>query len=482
MRGDKLSTNYIFNLLNRIIVLIIPLITTPYLTRVLGAEELGLFNYANTIASYYVMVAMMGMTILGNKKIALARTDNTISKEFSSLISVQTFNTIVCVIVYLIYLTFFCKSNKTIAFIQIFYLLSAMFDVTWFWQGLEKFKYIAIRNVFINIITTALIFLFVRKPEDIVIYTVIKSVSILISQLVLVFSCIKQVYWVKPNIDDIKIVYKQLLVLFMPVVSESIFHNMDRVMLGVMVSYSAVAIYYTSRMITDIPQCLVTSINTIMYPRVTALVGEKKDEDASLLTYCSFVLINAVCVAMAFGVAAIAKDFVAFYLGSDYQYCAVSIPWLTPYIVLAAWNGTIRYQFLLPKSMEKVYSKAIVIGIICNLLMNAVLIGKIGVIGAILATVISEFVTAIIQTVPVYKEMRIHSHLINSIIFCGSGAIMYWVISVISKHLSINLIAKVVIEIVVGVVVYIPISLIGIVIFDKNIQSIIRDKRRKILR
>lgn len=479
MRSDKLSTNYIFNLLNRIVILVIPLITTPYLTRVLGSEELGLFNYANTIALYYVMVAMMGMTILGNKRISLARTENAIDKEFSSLISIQVFNTIVCVIAYLVYIAVFCKANKIIAFIQLFYLLSAMFDVTWFWQGLEKFKYIAIRNVFVNTITTALIFLFVRKSEDIVIYTVIKCVSILISQLVLVFSCIKEVHWVKPNRNDIKITYKQLLVFFIPVAAESIFHNMDRVMLGAMVGYSAVAIYYTSRMITDIPQCLVTSINTIMYPRVTALVGKKKDEDASSLTYYSFVLINAVCVAMAFGVAAIAKDFVAFYLGADYQYCAISIPWLAPYIVLAAWNGTIRYQCLLPKSMEKVYSKAIVMGIVCNLLLNALLIGKLGVIGAILATIISELVTAIIQTVPVYNEMRIKNHLINIIVFCISGVLMYFVVDVISKYLSINIIAKVMMEIIGGIMVYVPITLIGIMIVDKNIKSIIRNKLRK---
>ena len=99
---SKLTTNYIFNLLNRIIVIIIPLITTPYLTRVLGAKELGIYNYVNTIASYYLMLAMLGMSILGNKLISLSRANNSTSEVFSRLFSIQLLNSMISIFMYVI--------------------------------------------------------------------------------------------------------------------------------------------------------------------------------------------------------------------------------------------------------------------------------------------------------------------------------------------------------------------------------------------
>lgn len=469
--NPSLSSNYIFNLANRIIVLVIPLITTPYLTRVLGANELGIFNYANTIASYYLMISMMGMTILGNKKVSLARGEGKENEIFSRLFFVQIINSLISIILYLGYILFICDSNRAVAVLQLLVLISALFDVSWFYQGLERFKNIALRNIGVNCITTVMIFLLVKSSEDIIIYTVIKCLSVLCSQLVLFISCAKDIVWAGIKADWLKSTYKELLILFIPIASESIFHNMDRIMLGIMVSYSAVAFYYTSRMITDIPQCFITSINTIMYPRITVLVGQNKCSEAKKLTYYSFVLINGICVAMAFGIAAIAKDFVALYLGPEYQYCAICIPWLTPYIVLAAWNGTVRYQYLIPKSMEKIYSKAIVIGITFNLIMNFLLIKVIGVLGAILATVVAELIIALIQTKPVWKEMDIAKQLRNIGIFFVNGTIMYVIIQFVFVKMNINLLLKVVIEISFGAVLYLFLSIFTITLIDSNIRN-----------
>lgn len=468
---NSLSKNYIFNLLNKVISLIIPLITVPYLTRVLGAKELGIYNYTNTIASYYLVVAMMGMTILGTKEISLSRDLKTTDRVLSKLLLIQIFNTIICILGYIVYIIFFCKDNKIIALIQLIYILSAIFDITWFLQGLEKFKLIALRNIFVNIITTVLIFTLVKDNSDIIIYTFIKCSSILISQIILIMSCLKNIHLIKPSIKEILFTYRKLFILFVPGISESIFHNMDRVMLGMFINYSSVAIYYTSRMITDIPQCLITSINTVIYPRITALINMKNDIEVKKLTYFSFEIINALCIAMAFGIAVIARDFVQLYLGEEYQYCATTIKWLAPYIVLAAWNGTIRYQFLLPNSMEKIYSKAVVIGIFFNLVFNVILIRELGVVGAIIATLISEFITAIIQTKEAIKEMEILKHLRNMIFYFFSGVFMYIIIYKVNIVLECNLFFKLIIEILIGILVYSILTLIAIMIVDKSIRK-----------
>ena len=470
---SKLTTNYIFNLLNRIIVIIIPLITTPYLTRVLGAKELGIYNYVNTIASYYLMLAMLGMSILGNKLISLSRANNSTSEVFSRLFSIQLLNSMISIFMYVIYLMFFCKSNRTIALIQLFYIISAIFDVSWFLQGLEKFKSIEIRNVFVNCVTTIFIFCFVKNESDLIIYTYIKCISVLVSQLLLIVSCVNKFKWITPKKKEIINIYKQLFILFVPVAAESIFHNMDRVMIGMFIDYGAVAIYYTSRMITDIPQCLVTSINTIMYPRITSLIGQNNIDKANELTYLSFEIINILCIAMAFGISAIASDFVKLYLGNEYQYCAICLPWLAPYIVMAAWNGTVRYQYLLPNSKEKVYSNAIVFGIVTNLFLNLIFINFLGIIGAILATIISEFITGVVQSKAVLHEMLLTKHLRNMIIYCFVGLFMWFIIKYISSHFVVTLFVKIICEVLIGGISYLIIILIIIPLIDDNIRHFV---------
>lgn len=468
---SKLTSNYIFNLLNRIILLIIPLITTPYLTRVLGTEELGIYNYMNTIASYFVMSAMMGMPILGTKEISLARDSTLKNKVASKLLLIQIINTLVAVVLYIIYIKMIDYSNKHIAILQILFIISAIFDISWFLQGIENFKTITLRNVMVNIITTILILCLVKNKEDLIIYTLIKSGCVFISQIALMSYCIKYIKWVKPKLNDLKNIYKELFVLFIPVIAENVFHNLDRVMLGVYISYSSVAIYYISRMITDMPQCFASSINTIIYPRITYLINRNNEIEHKKLTYYSFEIINLLCVGMAFGISAIAKEFINLYLGKEYQSVAECIPWLAPYIVLAAWNMTIRYQYLLPKSMNKIYSKAIMIGILCNIILNIVLIKRLEIIGVILATVISEFIIAVIQSKKAFKEMELFSHIKNLFFYILSGISMYRVIIVINKILYFDLLIKIVIEVLIGIIFYITLAIILINIIDKKIHK-----------
>ncbi|HII4436640.1 oligosaccharide flippase family protein [Clostridium perfringens] len=475
---SSIKSNYIFNLLNRIITIIIPLILTPYVTRVLGADQLGLYSYANTIASYFVMFSMMGISIYGSRAIVVAKhtSKKYFDEEYSSLRFIQFMNTIFLCLIYIVYLILFCKGNFIISFIQILYIISAMFDITWFMSGLENFKQIAIRNIIINIISAALIFLFVNNENDIVIYSLIKVGSILVSQIYLDITCSDKSKSFKPNKRKIKYHYKQLIILSLPVVAESIFNSMDRVMLGAMVSYSAVGLYYYSRMITDLPQCMVTSINTIMYPRITSMNNQGEYKSANKIFSLTFFMINALCIGLCFGVAAVSQNFVKVFLGPDYSKCAYYIPILAPYIVLAAWNGTIRYQYLLPNMQDKIYIRAIIIGILCNLTLNFVLIRYLSVVGSIIATIIAELVIAFVQTFPIRKEVLARQHIVENIHLSFLGLIMFMTIKVLELIFVSNTIINLIIKITVGGIVYIAILFIYIFLFKRDVLIYIKNR------
>ena len=447
----------------------------PYVTRILSSASTGEFNYSNTIASYFALVAMMGLSMFGSRKVSVdSNSSDELNKSFSSLYFVQLINGLVCLLAYVGFVLIFCKDNPTMAWINCIYVVSCFFDLTWFISGIERFKSLAIRNITINILSTICIFVFVRKPTDLYIYALIKCIAILCSQLFLFITVWRYVKLVKIDKKTILFNYKHLLVLFIPVLAETVFHSMDRTMLGTMVGFSAVGIYYSSRMVTDIPQTVVSSINIVMFPRQSQLESVGEREKAKKLFDTSFEFINLLCIALAFGIASIAKDFVPLYFGEDYQECAQCIPLLAPYIALAAWNGTIRYQILLPRNKEKIYVLAIVIGIVANLILNILLIQQFGVRGAIFATLISEVIILIIQTAYVWKEISFAFHALNFLAYCAFGVAMFFIVNVFSTYNSMNLVLKLIIEIVICAVVYLLLCFVY-VLLNKKLKEIIKN-------
>lgn len=449
----------------------------PYVTRILLSGSTGEFNFANTNASYFVLAAMMGLSMYGSRKISVDSNDREkLNKSFSALYLIQLINGIICLIAYVGYILIFYKTDSTIAWINCIYVVSVLFDLTWFISGLERFRSLAVRNIAIHIISTICIFVFVKQPNDLIVYAIIKCSSVLLSQLLLFLTVWRHVSLKKVDKKTILINYRHLLVLFVPVLSETVFHNMDRTMLGAMIGFSAVGIYYASRMVTDIPQTVVTSINLVMYPRLSKLESIGETEQTKNMFDVCFEFVNMLCVALSFGIAAIAFDFVSIYFGPDYQECAKCIPLLAPYIAIAAWNGTIRYQILLPKNKEKIYVFAIIIGIAFNLVLNIFLIKAYGIQGAIFATLISEFVVLLIQTYAVRKEVSVLFHGLNFIFYGLAGTAMYFAVKGISSALSINIIAKLLVEILVGGLMYLSICTLYILLNKKlkiSIKSVL---------
>lgn len=426
LKQASLKWNYVFNLANKLTSLVIPLIVTPYITRVFSSDRLGIYTYTNTVASYFVTFTLMGISMYGSKQVSLKRHDNIASNdEYATLLTVQLLNAGLAMLAYFLYVTFFVSSNQDIYWIQMLYVISAGFDMTWFLSGLERFREIAVRNIIVNVLSALMIFFFVHTEADLAIYTLIKVGTIFISQLIIFVPVFLKQQFYLVNVKQIKLAYHGLFLLFIPVLADTLFQTMDKVMLGIYASYAAVGLYYSSRMITDIPQTVITSLNIILFPRITHLLSRGKRAEAEKLFYQSFILIIALSLATAFGVSAIARDFVGIFFGASYGAVADYVPSLSLYICLAAWSGTIRYQYLIPHSLERVYVVAIILGSGINLVLNSLLIPSLGVYGSILATIVSELVICVYQTYPIRKEIPLKGLLGYVIIFAGLSFLMY---------------------------------------------------------
>ena len=283
---SSIKKNFLYNSLYQILVMFIPLITTPYISRVLGAQGVGTYSYAYSIANYFVLFIMLGLNNYGNRTIARVRdNEKKLSKTFWSIYALQLFLGIIINIIYVGY-SFFISSNIYISLSMFFYVLSATFDINWLFFGLEKFKLTIIRNTTIKILTTICIFWFVNTSKDIVVYCLIMTSGMLLSQLLLWPYVIKKIKVYRPNFQDISKHIKPNLILFITVIAVSLFNIMDKIMLGIMTTKVEVGFYESSQKIIAIPTALITSLGTVMLPRMSNMV-EKNEEQSNKLIYIS---------------------------------------------------------------------------------------------------------------------------------------------------------------------------------------------------
>ena len=216
----KENKNFLYNVIYQLFIYIFPLITVPYTSRILGASNIGIYSYTYSIISFFMLVAMLGINNYGNRAISRVRDDkDKTSYTFCSIYYLQLMLAIIVLIVYLIYVIFFCNEYKLIFLLQTFNLFSTLFDINWFYFGLEKFKLTITRNIIIKVISTILIFIFVKSKSDLWIYTLIMSISILISQLYLVGILHKYITLRKIPVKECLKNLKGCAILFIPVLA-----------------------------------------------------------------------------------------------------------------------------------------------------------------------------------------------------------------------------------------------------------------------
>ena len=276
---NQVKKNFIYNIFYQVLILILPFITAPYLARVMGAEGVGVYSYSYSVVYYFLLFALLGINNYGNRSIAKVRDDKEkLSKTFISIYLLQITTTCIAMLCYTFYLLFIVKENAEIAQIQIIYLISTAFDVNWFFFGIEKFKLTVTRNTIIKIISVVLIFLFVKSRDDLIMYTLIMSISTLVSQLVLWPYIIKNIK--KTNVEGKDIIkhIKPCIILFIPVLSFSIYKIMDKIMLGNMISMSEVGFYENAEKIITAPTSIITALGTVMMPKISNLIS-KNDQD-----------------------------------------------------------------------------------------------------------------------------------------------------------------------------------------------------------
>ena len=467
----SVKVNFIYNVFYQILALLIPFITIPYASRVLGVNGIGQYSYTYSIVYYFMIIGMLGITNYGSREIAKVRDQKELMNyKFCSIYYMQLLFSLLISIVYLIFIFLSHTSYRLLFAIQLLYLLSVMVDINWFFYGIEDFKITVTRNSMIKILSLVLIFLFVNDKNDTPIYTLILSGSTLISNLLLLFFLNKHVKFEKVKMKDIFKHFYPCLILFIPVVAMKIYKVMDKTMIGLLTNVTEVGYYSNADGIINMPMGIIVALGVVMLPRLTNLISNGKSDEASNMFLKSFNLAIFMASPIMFGLMAVGKDFSILFLGNNFIKTGILVQILSITILFMTISNVLRTQFLIPHGKDKEYIIAIIAGAIVNVTLNLIFIPKFGGLGACIGTVCAEFLVMFFHIYFSRKYINIIKLMNSSIWFVFSGFLMF--ISVFMfRNLINNQLIKVFLQILLGMVIYFLLNFHYIRGFIKSIQS-----------
>ncbi|MBQ3157470.1 MAG: polysaccharide biosynthesis C-terminal domain-containing protein [Peptococcaceae bacterium] len=473
-KSNQLVTNVVFNIVYHISLVILPLITTPYIARVLGSHETGVYSYTHAMATWFVLVARFGFGNYGNRQIAATRDNREqLNKTFTSIFVLQMVTGSIAVIAYIVYLIFFCDQYMISSVISGLYVLSAMFDIGWLFFGLEEFKLITIRTMTVRFISTACIFLFVKSQEDTWKYVLILAMNGVINTCVLWAIKHSRVSFTKVTLSECTAHIKGSFILFIPIILIDIYRLMDKAMLGQINAVADIGYYTYADRIVELPYSIIAAVGTVMLPRMTNLVATGHKNETLRMIGVTLRYNTIAAVAMIFGLIAVADSLVAIYLGPNFNQTVLLLQIMTPMILFRSWANVVRTQYLMPNKQDKSYIKSLCVGVVVNLVLNSILIPKYRAGGAAIATLFAESSVAMVQVYESRREIPVWKYIRQNLVFLLYGAIM-WLVVCLTKRVLPDGLMSLIILIGVGGATYC--FLIGLH-FYKDIIGWIRRKR-----
>ncbi|MBO4651715.1 MAG: flippase [Lachnospiraceae bacterium] len=407
---------------------IIPLITTPYIARVLGSTKLGIFSYTTSVASFFTLFAMLGTINYGTRAIATETDKEKRKSIFAEIYILQLATCVIATVCYSGYFLF-CRENRLMVFLQLITLVGYMFDVSWFYFGVENFSFTVRCNLFFRILGVASLFIFVKDEGDLWIYTVIMLASAALSHLVLWINLLKDggICFKGVNRSNIFKHIKPNVILFVPLVAMTVYHSTDKLMLGVFSTYEQTGYYYNVDKVINVPLAVFTGIGTVLLPRMTVLFQQDR-EKAKAFFFDGLSGIMMLGTALCFGIIAIAQEFIPLFLGKGYTECIMLIMTFAPIVIVKCISNAIRMQYLIPQGQESIYIKATVVGAIINVILNFFLIPQYGAMGAEITTIVSEVAALAIQIVFMCDKRKLIRTASDLLIYVILGIIMVLIV------------------------------------------------------
>ena len=470
----KVLKNYAYNLSYQLLVIILPIITTPYVTRVFSSTDLGTYGYFNSIVTYFILLATLGVANYGTKEISGHRKD--IRKNFWGIYTLQFGATILSICLYILLCLSLSFMQNPVAYILGLSLVSKGMDISWLFQGLEDFRKITVRNITVKLVGVISIFLFVKSANDLYLYVFLLTIFELLGQFSMWLPA--REFIGKPHFDwsYAKQHLKPVVLLFLPQIAISLYVTLDRTMLGALASTKDVGIYDQALKLVNILLTLVTSLGSVMLPRVANLLSTGDHKAVNKMHQMSFLIYNLVIFPIIAGVLIVNDDFVQFFLGQDFQDAKYAIAIMIFRMFFIGWTNIMGIQILIPHNKNKEFMISTTIPAIVSVGLNLLLLPKLGYIGAAIVSVLTEALVWAIQLYFTRNYLKEVPFLASTVKIIGASALMYGVLFVVKTTVNFTPVINVMVFATIGAILYISQILFLKVISPKELKQQLSNK------
>lgn len=470
----SIRRNFVYKLLYEILALAAPLITAPYVSRVLGAEGVGIYSYSQSCIAYFTMFAVLGTNIYGMREIARCRDDKTVySKKFWEIEILTVITSTVCVILW-VGITIQSTEYKPYFLALVPTLFASMFDISWFYTGQEAVGYTVFWNAICKIAGVVLIFSFIKSKDDVVAYIMLNSLILMFGNLSMWIFLPK--FLVRVSVKSLRIWhhFKETLIYFIPTIATSIYTVLDKTLIGLITNDAYQNGFYeqATKIINIAKTASFVALNSVMGARLAYLFAENKIEEAKSKIKTAMNMILLLTIGSMFGVVAIASDFVPVFFGEGYEPVIDLLYLMAPLIIIIGISNCIGTQYYTPIGKTKIASLYMIAGSVVNLILNILFIPVLGAKGAVIGSIGAE---AVITMLFVHFDERYITW--KYLLMIGykkviAGLLMLLMIRTMSLNLNLSGIVLVCVQVIVGILTY---FLMLLLLRDSMIQRFVTE-------
>lgn len=434
----QIVKNFLYNISYQLLVILLPLITVPYVSGILGSKGIGDYAFTSANTQYFILFGMIGITLYGNREIAFVRDNKEKLKEtFFSIYVLQLITTSIASILFLVFVFCFAPKNYfNIYLIQGLNIIAAMLDISWLLIGLEQFKKTVFRNTIVKLVSLASIFIFVKNPEDTIIYTLILSLSNLLGNLSFWLYIPRLFGFKNIRLQDISLHFRASLALFVPQIAIQVYLLLDRTLLGILSNTNEVGYYENSQKLVKITLTIATAIGTVMMPKISNTIAAGEMKKVKYYIRNSFFFCSALAIPLMFGLMGIVSELSPWFFTDEFIGIDKLIFVSALIILPISWSNVIGIQLMIPLNKVKEFTISVTIGAIVNFTLNLFLIKKFGALGACLSTVCAEFSVTFIQLYVIREIISLKQLIAPTLMFFPGAIVMFIILRMIGNYLA----------------------------------------------
>lgn len=395
----SISKNYIYNLSYQLLTLVTPFITTPYISRVLGPDGVGTYSYTTSIVAYFILLASLGIANYAQREIAYHQDDvHAQSRIFYEVMGIRTITVSISLLSYYLIISHCDVEDKVIYWVQAINIIVVLFDISWFFQGLEEFGKIVLRNFVVRILNIAGIFLLIHDASDLLLYIGMMAVMNLLGAVSIWLYLPK--YLVRVARAEINPFRNFLVIiqLFLPQIAIQVYTVFDKTMIGVLTGSAFENGYYEqAEKIVKIGLMLVTSLGPVMLPRIASAYAHNDMEAIHHYIMRSYRFVWMIGLPMMFVTIGLIDTAVPWFFGPGYEKVGLLVKIFSGLLLAIGISNVTGVQYLISVNKQNTLTLTVLLGAIINFCLNMILIPSMESTGAAIASVAAETAIALVQ-------------------------------------------------------------------------------------